>query len=211
MTALVTFGDSWPYGTGVNRPYGDILSDLVNADSFVNYSQASTSNEHLLLQVKKFIESTPDRKDTTAIFFITSPHRCLFYEDGIPKEIYPWADNSKGRQSQVYFKYFQSREIEQFRLNQTLLALQKISSAAGIRDYYFSGWHKLDLDWPGIDLDKIWMGGKETAADWIGAKTVGDMIDWEGCPNVIPNDCHPTQRGHEIIAERLADWILCRD
>jgi hypothetical protein len=207
----VTFGDSWPFGEGIELPYGSILSKLLKSTSFVNYSRPATSNEHQLLQLKDFAESTSDHKDTVAVFFITSPHRCLFFESGQPKEIYPWDDESKGPQSQAYFKYLHSVEIEKFRLNQTILALQKISQSLGLRDYYFSGWHKLKLDWPGIDLDKIWMAGQETAADWLGAQTKGDMIDWQGCSNVIPNDCHPNQQGHAIIAQRLADWISCTD
>lgn len=206
---LITFGDSWPHGFGVSKPYGKVLSEKMGFE-FVNMSENATSNEHMLLQLRKYIE-TNQSVTALAIFFITSPHRCLFYENGHPIEIYPWVNTTNGEKNHAYFKYLQSSEIEHFRLNQTVLALQKICSAYAIKDFYFSGWHKLRLDWPGIDLDKVFERGQITAADWIGATSRGDMIDWESSPNVMPGNCHPNQRGHEIIAEHLAEWILCQD
>lgn len=212
MTLLVTFGDSWPYGDGIPKPYGAVLSEMLGVNGFVNCSQPATSNEHMLLQLKDFLETSYDKnQETLAIFFLTSIHRCLFYDQGKPVEVYPWIDDSKGPQSQAYFRYLHSDEIEHFRLNQTVLALQKICASFGIKDYYFSGWQMIDLNWPGIDLDKVFGQGKITAAEWIGAKVNGDMIEWQGCDNVLPNDCHPNQRGHELIAENLAKWILCQD
>lgn len=202
---LVTFGDSWPAGYGVQTPYGKILADRLDAHH-VNLAERSTSNEHMLLQLIDYVKNYTV-EDCTAIFFITSPHRCLFFDDGSPVEIYPWHDDTKGHQSHAYYKYLHSTEIEHFRLNQTILALQKICQEFKIKDYYFSGWHRLELDWPGITMDKIFNHGKTTAADWIGAKKSGDMIDWRDCSNIIPNDCHPNQQGHALIADFLYKWI----
>jgi hypothetical protein len=208
---LVTLGDSWPFGQGVEKPYGKILADLLIADKFTNVSQPATSNEHQLLQLKKFIEEQQEAQSITAIFFLTSPHRCLFYDQGSPLEIYPWADETKGMQNYAYLKYLHSPEIEYFRLNQTVLALQRICDYHNIRDFYFSGWHQLKLDWPGLAQLKIWKQAQETAAHWIGAQCDGDLIDWTTSDNVIAGDCHPNQKGHEIIAGKLFDWISCHD
>lgn len=202
---LVSFGDSWAAGFGVESSYSKILADLLERDH-VNMAQAATSNEHMLLQLNDYVTNY-DVRDSIAIFFLTSPHRCLFYDHGKPVEVYPWADDSKGIQSYAYFKYLHSHEIEHFRLNQTVLALQKICDYHSIDHYYISGWHRLDLNWPGINIDKIYSHGQVTAADWIGAKTLGDMIDWKDCENVIANDCHPNQQGHQLIAESLYQWI----
>lgn len=174
-------------------------------------SKAATSNEHMLLQLNDFVRSHSDDQKTIAVFFLTSPIRSLYYAQGNPRGLYPWADDSRGPQNYVYYKYLHSTELDYFRSNQTVLALQRICDQQSIQDFYLAGWHRFDLSWPGIDRSKIWRDGQETAADWIGAVTDGDQVSWVGCDNVRPNDCHPNEKGHHIIAEKLSQWLTCQD
>lgn len=206
---LATFGDSWPAGFGSKISYGEILKTLIGADEFVNMSKIATSNEHMLLQLNDFVRSNNNDQKTIAVFFLTSPTRSLYYDQGNPRELYPWDDESTGPQNYAYYKYLHSMELEHFRSNQTVLALQRICEQNSIKDYYLAGWHRFDLSWPGIDRSKIWKDGQETAADWIGAMTDGDRISWKDCDAVIPNDCHPNEKGHQIIAEKLSQWLAC--
>ena len=207
MTRLVTFGDSWPFGGELlpsEKPYGKILAEILLLN-FKNYAKSATSNEHMILQLKRYIESTEYDNDTIAVFFITSPARtCLIDFDGTEKEIYPWADQSKGSHAYAWFKFFHTPLQDQFRANTSILALQRMCDQYNIRDYYIIGWSNIDFDYPGIDLSRIY---NKTCAELFGAPAEHEFSMAQNNQYVKPNNCHPNQKGHYLIAKTLADWI----
>ena len=102
-----------------------------------------------------------------------------------------------------------STENEIMRYNSTVSALQLWCQNLGIADWYFAGWNRNQHWMPGVNLDKIWAQGQETAADWFGAsKHNGEhLLDVGDNVYIRPNFCHPNQLGHQLIADRLAQWI----
>lgn len=207
MTKLVTFGDSWPYGAELlpgEIPYGGILSKLLSLN-FENHSQNATSNEHMILQLKRYIDSLNEVNKTIAVFFITSPARtCLIDFDGTEKEISPWTDQSRGSRAHAWYKFFHTPLQDQFRTRLVILALQRMCNLFNIDDYYIIGWSNIDLDFPGIDKTKIY---NQTCAELFGAPAEHEFSLAKDNQYVYPNNCHPNQNGHVFIAETLAKWI----
>ena len=213
---LVTFGDSWPEGSelGSNRTYGKLLQEQMGFDEFYNYGAGATSNEHLVTQLQSYFQKhhKPDYK-TTAIFFLTNPHRSAYWPKNYgwhnfgqpPKH---WTDNDK----QMFIKawlHFHKEEITNMRSNLVVTTLQQWCKNCGVDDYYFSGWIKYPVWYPSVDVSKIWGKGLETVGDWFGAPAHTDEVltDIKNNPYVYPNLCHPNKLGHQLIADRLQDWI----
>lgn len=215
-TVLLTFGDSWPQGAelGDGKRYGEILQEQMKFDEFYNYGLGGTSNEHMLRQLQKYVDEhhTPDHK-TTAIFFLTNPHRTAYWPHDSDFNVHGeyrqhWNDEAK----QIFMKtwlHFHTDEITVMRSSLSVCALQSWCNRCGIDDYYFSGWVKYPTWLPCVDTDKIWAQGTETVADWFGAPDHNgeNLYNVENNPYIRPNFCHPNQLGHQLIADRLQGWI----
>lgn len=213
FSKLVTFGDSWAYGTELpdgSRTFGQLLADRWDCE-FRNYAQDGASNDHMLWQLQKYHQDHGSATQTLAVFFITSPWRsCVIDYDGNPVAIYPWADQSLGDRNYYYFKYFHTPEQERFRFQSTVAALQRTSERLGLQDYYIVGWSDCDFQHPGIDQDRIYAAGQKTCADLFGAPSQHEFSLASDNPYVYPNQNHPNQKGHELIAEVLHEWINSR-
>lgn len=213
---LVTFGDSWPEGAelGNGRRYGEILSEDYGFDQFYNYGQGGASNEDMLFQLQLHIKKVYQiDHQTVAIFFLTNPARTAqwpkfmsHYEKflDLTFNVRPGEENFK----KIVLHLFDSK-LENMRTNSTISALQFWCQNLGISDWYFAGWNRYENWLPGVNIDKIWARGCETAADWFGAsKHNGEhLLDVGDNPYIRPNFCHPNQLGHQLIADKLASWI----
>lgn len=205
MRVLITLGDSWPEGAelGSGRRYGEILHDKLAFDQFYNYGSGGASNEDMLYQLQQYIAEKhhPNHK-VTAIFFLTNPARTAHFP-----RFMSWA-SADTRMKEIYL-HFHRTEHEIMRNSMTVSALQAWCKQLGFADYYFSGWVRYPVWLPGVDTNKIWAQGNETAADWFGAsKHNGEhLLDVGDNPYIRPNFAHPNQLGHDLIAEKLAAWI----
>lgn len=211
-SGLVTFGDSWPAGSELlpgQRPFGNILAELLGIFNYVNCAVPATSIEHMILQLGEYATTHQDLAGQIAVFFITYPGRsCLIDYDGKFLEVRPDAAADKNSREYHYFKYFHTPAQERFRTHQALLALQRMSSILKLQDFYIVGWvPDIDLNWPGIDLDRFYDQGKTTCAEWLNIDPYNFEAELRSSPLVRPNECHPNQQGHEIIAHKLYEWI----
>jgi hypothetical protein len=95
------------------------------------------------------------------------------------------------------------------RYSATVSALQAWCKHFNFDDYYFSGWVRYSTWLPGVDTNKIWAQGTETAADWFGAYAHNGehLLDVGNNPYIRPNFAHPNQLGHNLIADKLSLWI----
>jgi hypothetical protein len=119
-----------------------------------------------------------------------------------------WA-NADGKMKEIYL-HFHDRTHEAMRSSATVSALQNWCARLGFDDYYFSGWVRYSTWLPGVNVDRIWAQGNETAADWFGASQHNGehlLVVGEN-PYIRPNIAHPNQLGHQLIADRLQQWIL---
>jgi hypothetical protein len=202
---LITFGDSWPGNAenGSAAGYGQILADTYGFDQFYNYGTGGASNEDMLFQFQQHIRDhhRPDHIPT-AIFFLTNPERTVQW----PK--FMSMQSNDPDMKKVVMHLF-SNELTRMRNMSAVSTLQYWCQNLGFDDWYFAGWNRYEHWVPGVKLDRIWARGKETAADWLGAtKHNGDhLLDVGDNPYIRPNFCHPNPLGHQLIADRLAQWI----
>lgn len=210
INQVVTFGDSWPYGTELpigGETYGQIIANYYHAE-FKNYSKPATSNKHQILQLKNFITENKDLNDNIAIFFMTSIARSLHIDyDETAVTVRPTRNFSEGDRNYYYYKYFHTPSSEQFDFYTTVLSLQRMCSQHNIKDFYIAGWQKPDCNFPGIDKSKIYQFGDTNCTEMFGYFG-GDEFDQDPTNKfVFPNVCHPNQLGHQTIAENLIAWI----
>jgi lysophospholipase L1-like esterase len=203
---LLTLGDSWPEGAELNggQRYGQLLQTALAYDEFYNYGSAGASNEDMLYQLQRYMaESYQQDHEVTAIFFLTNPARTAHFP-----RLFSWESPIENKLKQVYV-HFHREEHEVMRSSATVSALQAWCKNLGFDDYYFAGWVRYPVWLPGVDLDKIWAQGNETAADWFGAtRHNGEhLLDVTDNIYIRPNFAHPNQLGHQLIADKLAAWI----
>jgi len=213
---LLTLGDSWPEGAelGHGLRYGEILRNSMNYDEFYNYGSGGASNEDMLYQLQHYIATHHSADNAvTAVFFLTNPARTAHLPrfaslDATSNERQHWPTDAKQFMRDL-FLHLHTPEHEIMRSTATVTALQAWCGRHHIQDYYFSGWVKYPTWLPGVDLDRIWAQGTETAADWFGASSHNGEHLTNVADNryIKPNFAHPNQLGHQLIADRLASWI----
>lgn len=208
MTDLVVFGDSWPYGVELKdneKTFGELLHEKLGTRKFHNFSQEGTSIDHLVLQAKDFILNSKHK--SIAIFFITNPIRYMTYDDKKWKTIRPTGD--KSAKTKLYYEYIQSDELDHHRANVSVLALQNMckNCANIVQDFYLEGWTNINWSYPGINKEKFL---PKTALEMLEAKLnqrTNELIKNLNNPFIYPNKYHPNQKGHELIADELYDFI----
>jgi len=216
---LLTLGDSWPQGGELKEdlgqvPYGNLLRDQLKFDKFYNYGSAGSSNEDILYQLQDYLKTNWQSTDNvTAIIHLTNPARTAHLPrftslDANSNERAHWPSDAK-QFIKDFVLHFHTAEHELLRSSTTVSALQYWCQQHNINDYYFSGWVKYPTWLTGVNLDKIWANGTETAGDWFGAGSHNGehLTKVETNPYIKPNFAHPNQLGHQLIADKLATWI----
>ena len=204
---LLTLGDSWPEGAELkfgDKRYGELIQTALEYDKFYNYGSAGASNEDMMYQLQRYIaESHEPGNQVTAVFFLTNPARTAHFP-----RFFSWEADLNTKMKEVYLHFYR-KEHEVMRSSSAVSTLQAWCSNLGFDDYYFSGWVRYPAWLPGTNTDKIWAQGNETAADWFGAsKHNGEhLLDVKDNAFIRPNFAHPNQIGHELIANKLIEWI----
>jgi hypothetical protein len=210
---LVTFGDSWPYGTGlketIESPFGKIIAESLQIENYVNCAIPATSNDRTVLELLKYVNERSSVKNHLAVFFITTPTRKLAiqYDDKLIDINLNFTDMRETKNQdtidKIYYKHLYSLQQEQFDLQRNMLSLQRVCSCLEIQDFYVIGWSDLNIDCPGVDTKKIY---HQTCAQILGYK---NQVDYTANPpNQFILPCgHPNQKGHALIADTLSQWI----
>ena len=215
MKVLATLGDSWPCGAELNKPdevpYGYLLKDILGYDKLIKICRGGASNEEMVNQLLQVAKQVNEDDQVTVVFFLTNPARTLYWPHGMSwnwanEDRKHWPDDAKLTIKELFLNF---HEYDTMRTSLTIMGLQNMCSALGFRDYYFAGWVRYTEWLPGVDLDRIWAQGKETAADWFGATDHNGehLLNVEDNEYIRPNFAHPNQIGHELIAKKLANWI----
>jgi hypothetical protein len=204
------FGDSWPSGVELRfdqgeKPFGHLLAESMGA-KLGHFPVPGTGVPHLILQLQQAIERYTVL-DATALFCITDISRSIYFESSQWKEIHIHNSDITSRN---FYKHLYSEELAKFWMNCYVLALQRMCQHHNIKDHYISCWNELDLYLPGIDKIKFYQQGKISMADILGCRCPGSSksmsID-RSHAMIFPNECHPNQLGHQIIANHLYEWI----
>ena len=80
-------------------------------------------------------------------------------------------------------------------------------SKHNITDIYLEGWTKINFCYSGIDKRKIF---EKSAIELFGAdvnKRTAELSKYQSNEYIYPNKYHPNQKGHEMIAEQLYNFI----
>jgi hypothetical protein len=220
MKQLLIFGDSWPQGSELKsgeKTFGQILAEGFHCP-WHNFAQPSTSIPHLVQQLRHAVwtskqeESKFEIAGSTAVFFLTSPDRDLIWQDGEETEIHPGRDGPTIKQ--WYFNIY-SQDLANYRTNTTLLALREMCRQHEINDYYLWGWTRTKL-WSEIDCSRVYDNGISSALDMFDdhvthPRTLIQYINTRPNKYVYPNDGHPNQAGHQLIADNLYQWLSNRN
>ena len=209
---LVSFGDSWSQGSELfpgEKSFGELLSEKLQCLEFSNYSHSGSSINHLSVQLNTYLNKISacqeDPANSVALFFLTGQDRGMTFD----KETTLWMfQNPSGGfggtdcnkelcklTNQAYWRYIYSPELADVRTNTTVIALQSTCKHYGIDDYYIAGWQPFTF-WPAVNTKKIYKEGTVSCEDLIG----------KGKDTRAPG-MHPNQYGHQIIFNRLHEWI----
>jgi hypothetical protein len=213
---LVTFGDSWPAGAGLKpvRPYGQLLSDRLQIKNCYNKAIPGSSVGSLLLQLFDYIAQHKNVENHIAIFFITTSGRSLWINH-TNKAIHINMSSTQNTKknidtmnlSEIYYKYFFSTPMSQFDLTRNILALHQVCNKMQIQDFYIPGWIDENFDFVGIDKEKIY---PKTCVQILGYANQDEFLKDTNSQytNQYMQPCgHPTQQGHQLIADSLHNWI----
>jgi hypothetical protein len=217
MEKLFTFGDSWSAGGELaphEKSFGQLISERTGVP-WHDFSVPSTSIPHLILQLNRAKEYC-DIADhawtlsgTTAIFFLTSPHRDLVWSEDQEKELHlnpTHPDDADVR----WYTQWHTPKLASYRVNASLMALHHMCQYHGIQDRYIWGWDRVELV-PEIDRRRFWSMAERTALDLFDdVDHQRELITYVNTrPNryVWPNSGHPNQQGHQRIADALVDWL----
>jgi len=223
---LVVCGDSWTNGAELQsheKCYGQLLSQQWGCQNYLNTAVDASSIPHLILQLQRFlqIKNAPGSSWTNPIsivFFLTSTDRDLMWSQTRPigtgfllTDPPPYKNareillNPNDPLHVDWFKDYYSKELASYRTNTTLLALQSMCRYHGLNDYYIWGWNRITL-WPEIDVSKFYNQGTTHIVNEFGNLPIHKLIQQDGS-YIVSGGGHPSQRGHEKIAEILASWI----
>jgi hypothetical protein len=219
---LLIFGDSWPHGDELDSAdvaYGQLLGQRLGIYNIQNYSVPGTGISHLILQLRLAIETNQHNPcSKTAVFFLSGQERFMCYHDDQVvnlsirgPRINP-GNNAEllQRMNDLYYKYFYSDQMRDFFMNTYIIALQSMCRQHGIQDYYIAGWQKFAF-WPEVDVARIYDKGQTSCRELLNM----DFNDRDGVvfdnPHFTPNQSHPNQQGHQLIADTLFDWIKSKN
>tara|TARA_R110000803_G_scaffold100796_1_gene168852 strand:+ start:4303 stop:4932 length:630 start_codon:yes stop_codon:yes gene_type:complete len=204
---LIVFGDSWPVGIELGKhetAFGELLHKKLDTVNFLNCAEQGSTVDSLVLQLDRFIKTT-ELNDCVCVFFITNPTRYLYFKDGEEKILRPTGDRSS--LTKFYFGEVQSDQLDYHKANLCVLALQKMCKERGYHDYYMEGWTNIDWKYYGIDKTKFL---PKSATEMFGADTntrTLELTKFQDNEYITPNKYHPNQKGHELIAEELYQFI----
>jgi hypothetical protein len=210
---LIGFGDSWAVGDDLNpgeKHYLQLAAEQFQIP-WINFAVGSSSVPHLIVQFKNFIDTKYFPKNHYhAVFFLTAQERSFYYDQDT-KELQHLCPSSNP--TNPYYRNY-NRELGNFTLNTTILALQQLCSIYSVQDYYMLGWQTNPL-WAEVDHTKIWKSGKfPITQTFHGTDNQHDLSTLHGHgPNGQRNECfdrglfHPNQLGHRRIAQSLCEWI----
>jgi len=213
MHRLLFFGDSWPHGDELKpgeQPFPDLVAKTLGCWRH-NYSQSSTSIAHLVPQLRYAIthSAVSDQpysiSDGTcsAVFFLTSPIRDMrvYSVDNVThyEEI-----NAESPRYTWYYKNWQNSNHDAHKTNVIILALLQLCSLHNIQPYFVWGWDSVDL-WPEIDSEIFY---PKTCLHMFDPLAINLYeLQCKQDPHIWPNQGHPNQLGHQVIARYLADWL----
>jgi len=222
---IVSFGDSWTFGSELDRPneqnWTHGVGQQLNAET-LNLSCPASGIGHLCVQLFQFIKQSQNYADYKKIFMVglSGTTRYLSYSNRLnefinitPEANYRTGDiHRSGRPPEVVrefgnlsgelYRLVECTEYNQFLMNQTLLLFQQYCKNNDINVIFFSYFDYLAADSTLVDTSIIYPESL--------TKTLAG-IEYS-IPEIRHNQYfqdklfHPNQSGHNRIAQTLLEF-----
>lgn len=226
---LVTFGDSWTYGselfeeTRADVVYGKVLAALMGYDAHINLGKPASGIGEMVLALDDFLGSSEYSIENQYffVFGVTTSARGLGYSS-ITKE---WFEviplNAHDSHREEIVKFFTSKIMDtryQFTLaNIYLAAIQAACVKYQVKFLMFGVFESLnypiDAGRQLVDVSCFYKHGKSISEE-LGYPKQECITGYSylcealtGNKYVTPNYTHPNALGHAYMAELLYNWI----
>jgi len=231
---LLTFGDSWPYGAQIqdkSKRFPVLLADKLGMD-LLDLSKNATSIDHVVMAFFNFLENdyNPEVK-YTALFCLTDISRALAWRPmvSVPPRDELWVNDSTTLElqvgntvdelSQVYFKQLHSPRLEIFVYHKNIVLLKLLCEKYNITDFYAHNFYDPNLEFRIVNRDRI---SPITLTQLLNTKMYKEVIpdhlpgeekarisrDLNDKNLLIQHGGHPSVAGHQVLADKLFEWIL---
>jgi hypothetical protein len=222
MKVLVAFGDSWTFGSELDRPQEQswpvVLAKQLHSEH-LNLGTPASSVGHLMIQLFSYIKQQDKYTDYKKIFMVglTGTTRYLSYSNDIkefvsitPEANYRTVDiHPSGRPpdivesmrpvSNAVYKHVQDTEYDNFLVAQTVFAFQNYCKLHDIDCVFFSYFDHPDLSAYKLDPIHNQTITKELTGKEYCLPDIRNNIYFEG------KLFHPNLHGHSKIADILHD------
>jgi hypothetical protein len=223
-TLLVTFGDSWTFGSELDKPQEQNWTYYVGkhlGTDTLNLSCPASGIGHLVVQLFEFMKQDQDT-DTKKIFMVglSGTTRYLSYSNSrkefiniTPEANYRTGDIHKsGRPPEVatefhpmageLYRLSECTEYNSFLMNQTLFLFQEYCKNNNIDVLFFSYFDYLEPDSKIIDTSTVYTGSLTNALTGTEYTIPGIRQNQYFQGQLF----HPNIDGHEKIANILVDF-----
>ena len=201
---LAVFGDSWPAGEELKDPSSTAFPVLLSHRlglTLHDFSQPATSIEHAL---RKFLQSHRVwQHDTMVLFCLTNYARSMRIESHKEIEIYP---KHRTEDSINYYKFIYSNELGMFNQLKAILLVQSLCALSGVPLVMITNWNDV-TDHDLVDHSKIY---PQSMVEILGIPNLeSEQFRYIDAKNIYihPNQNHPNVLGHQLIADKLYEWI----
>lgn len=227
-TLLVGFGDSWTFGSELDRPqeqsWVNQLSDMMGYDSCINMGVPSSSIGHLTVQLFDFIKQNPNFENYKITFMVglTGLTRYLIYSNRenqfvniTPEAVYKTNDIHHSGKPPEVVTHLKDYAQQTYRLIEDPIYNEFLVCQQIFQFQQFCNYNEIDcLFFSYFDPLVISKYNHMIVEDLIYPKTITQALTGEEyqLPNTLSNQYfegklfHPNLHGHTRIAELLKEF-----
>lgn len=137
------------------------------------------------------------------LFCLTSYARSMRIESGQEIELYP---NRRTEDSVNYYSYIYSNELGMFNQLKAILLVQSLCASSGVPLTMITNWNDV-TDHALIDHSKIYPQSMVEILDMPNVESEKFRCVDKNSIYIRPNINHPNVLGHQLIADKLYQWI----
>jgi hypothetical protein len=223
---LLVFGASWPAGAELqdtNLAFPFIVGRKMSMD-VKNFTLPGSSNDYMVYGFFDFLKNEFKSDGSyVALFCLTPPARHLFWD---PVSNKPMHLSNGDPRHKLFFKHFHSATHDIFSMQKNISVLELLCRHHHIKSYFIT------------EMQSDYQCGCPVEINLYPKSLAGILgLDAEDCPKdnplpdfdssdgpypvfsymvkmygekyIYPNIFHPNYEGHELIADKLVNWINC--
>ena len=202
---LVTFGDSWPAGSEINKQYEnlalrfpELVAGNLNVES-INLAESSTSFEgavyKFLNHLNSFVES-----GTAILFCLSGLDRQICFQEDKVYELHPAGNDIV---TLNYYSHIYSKSLGEHNQIRSVLLVQELCRRFAVPVFFVSNWN----DHPKHPLIDQHNFIQTSLVEMLGGQNVERGNLNKGQSQYIMPRGHPNLMGHQVIATEITNWI----